>query len=231
MDQDDAGAAFREFVAIIRALRTPGSGCPWDLQQDHRTLRPYVVEEAYEVLDAIDRGDDRGLCEELGDLLLQVVLHAQVAADRGAFTIAAVVRGVAEKMVRRHPHVFDRTAVSGADEVVRNWEAIKAAEERAAGAAPADAFDRIPESLPALSRAQRILAKVGPAGTTADDLAAARTGLDRLEQGAVPEAALGDVLLALCRLAGRLGHSAEDSLRGANRRLIEQTRAAGREGD
>jgi len=128
MDLDEAAQAFREFVAVIQALRTPGTGCPWDLEQDHQSLRPYLLEEAHEVLDAIDRGDDSDLREELGDLLLQVVLHAQVADDRGAFAIADVVRGITNKMVRRHPHVFGAERVSGPDEVRRNWERIKAAE-------------------------------------------------------------------------------------------------------
>ena len=133
MDLDQAARAFRDFVSVIQALRTPGTGCPWDLGQDHRTLRPYLPEEAGEVLDAIDRGDDRSLQEELGDLLLQVVLHAQVADDRGAFSITEVVRGITEKMVRRHPHVFGSVRVSGPDEVRRNWEQIKAAERQAKG--------------------------------------------------------------------------------------------------
>jgi MazG family protein len=138
MDLEAAARAFRDFVSVIQALRTPGTGCPWDLEQDHRTLRPYLVEEAGEVLDAIDRGDDQSLREELGDLLLQVVLHAQVADDRGAFSITEVVRGIAEKMVRRHPHVFGSVRVSGPDEVVRNWEQIKAAERQAKGAGRTD---------------------------------------------------------------------------------------------
>src|SRR6516225_8351823 len=128
MDLDEAAKAFREFVSVIKALRTPGTGCPWDLEQDHRSLRPYLVEEACEVIDTIDRGDDRAFREELGDLLLQVVLHAQVADDRGAFCITDVVRGIAEKMVRRHPHVFAGLRVSGPAEITRNWEQIKAAE-------------------------------------------------------------------------------------------------------
>jgi MazG family protein len=130
MELDEAAKAFREFVAVIKALRTPGTGCPWDLEQDHRTLRPYLVEEAHEVLDAIDRGDDAALCEELGDLLLQVVLHAQVAGDRGAFAVTDVVRGITAKMVRRHPHVFGSVRVSGTEEVRQNWERIKADEAR-----------------------------------------------------------------------------------------------------
>src|SRR5437868_11528798 len=120
MELDAAAAAFREFVAVIKQLRTPGTGCPWDLEQNHLSLRPFLVEEAYEVLDTIDRGDDGGLREELGDLLLQVVLHAQVADDRRAFDITQVVRGIAEKMVRRHPHVFGAAPVSGSAEVLRN---------------------------------------------------------------------------------------------------------------
>ena len=129
MNLDTAAQSFREFVAIVQALRTPGTGCPWDLEQDHHTLRPYLLEETYEVLDAIDRDNDAALQEELGDLLLQVVLHSQLAADRGAFTIADVIAGIAAKMVRRHPHVFGSVKVSGSAEVVRNWEAIKAAEK------------------------------------------------------------------------------------------------------
>jgi tetrapyrrole methylase family protein/MazG family protein len=130
MDFDEAAGAFREFVTVIKALRTPGTGCPWDLEQTHQTLRPYLTEEANEVLDAIDRGDDHALSEELGDLLLQVVLHAQLADDRGAFSITEVVRGITEKMIRRHPHVFGSVKVSSADEVVRNWEQIKAEEKK-----------------------------------------------------------------------------------------------------
>jgi len=158
MDLDEAAQAFREFVAVIKALRTPGTGCPWDLEQDHRTLKPYLIEEAYEVLDAIDRNEDRSVREELGDLLLQVVLHAQIADDRGAFSITEVVRGIAEKMVRRHPHVFGSVRVSGSAEVLRNWEQIKAAEAREKGQArsPGDSLTRLPEGLPALLRAQRL---------------------------------------------------------------------------
>jgi MazG family protein len=130
-DLDAAAGVFREFVRIVQALRTPGTGCPWDLEQDHHTLKPYLTEEANEVHEAIDRGDDRALQEELGDLLLQVVLHAQLAADRGAFSITEVVRGIAEKMVRRHPHVFGDVKVTSSEDVRRNWEQIKAAEKRA----------------------------------------------------------------------------------------------------
>ena len=131
MKVDEAAQAFREFVTVVRALRTPGTGCPWDLEQDHRSLRPYLLEEANEVLDAIERGDDSSLQEELGDLLLQVVLHAQLAADRKAFSITEVVQGITAKMVRRHPHVFGSVKVNSVEEVKQNWEHIKAAEKQA----------------------------------------------------------------------------------------------------
>jgi tetrapyrrole methylase family protein/MazG family protein len=131
MDQDRAASAFREFVAVIKKLRTPGTGCPWDLEQTHQTLKRYPVEETNEVLAAIDGGDDRAFCEELGDLLLQVVLHAQVAEDRGAFSIADVVHTITEKMIRRHPHVFGSVQVKDAADVVNLWEQIKAAEKEA----------------------------------------------------------------------------------------------------
>src|SRR5262245_22106224 len=182
MDLDEAAGAFREFVSVGKALRTPGTGCPWDLEQDHHTLRPYLVEEAYEVLDAIDRGDDRALRDELGDLLLQVVLHAQLADDRGAFSVTEVVRGIAEKMVRRHPHVFGSTRVSGPAEVVQNWEQIKAAETHAAGGerSRADALARIPEALPALLRAQRVGEKAARAHPDGGPAAAA---LDKVREG------------------------------------------------
>jgi MazG family protein len=134
MNLDEAASSFREFVTVVKALRTPVTGCPWDLEQTHQTLRQYLVEETQEVLDAIDHGADAPLQEELGDLLLQVVLHAQLADDRGAFSIVEIVRGITAKMVRRHPHVFGSVRVSGSAEVVRNWEQIKAAERQAAEA-------------------------------------------------------------------------------------------------
>jgi MazG family protein len=224
MDLDEAAVAFRELVSVIRALRTPGTGCPWDLEQDHRTLRPFLVEEAYEVLDAIDRGDDRALEEELGDLLLQAVLHAQIADDRGAFSIAAVARGIAEKMVRRHPHVFGGVRVNSSGEVLRNWEEIKAAEKRAAGvvASDADGLADVPDALPALLRAQRLGAKAARFGGTLETCPT--EALTALDAAPDKERALGEVLFALCQLARRLGINAEDSLRGANRRFIERCR-------
>jgi MazG family protein len=231
MDLDEAATAFRELVSVIRTLRTPGIGCPWDLEQDHRTLRPYLIEEAYEVLDAIDRNDDRGLCEELGDLLLQVVLHAQIADDRGAFSIAEVARDIAAKMVRRHPHVFGGVLVNGSAEVLRNWEKIKAAEKAARGGTTtaADALASVPEALPALLRAQRLGQKAARTQGGADAPTGVQEALSTLETSPDREHALGEILFGICQLARRLGVNAEDSLRAANRRFVESVRRSGEE--
>ena len=251
MDLDEAAKAFREFVSVIRALRTPATGCPWDLEQTHQTLRPYLVEEAYEVLDAIDRGDDSALRDELGDLLLQVVLHAQLADDRAVFSITDVARGITEKMVRRHPHVFGHVQARDAGEVRRNWEQIKAAERRDAGgeSSQAEALARVPEGLPALLRAQRLDEKATPGdegrGALEPLLRKLRQHLAALQaqasaggpgDGAAGQTVepldvqIGRLLFDLCRLARRLGVSAEDSLRAYNRRFVEQGREDGSPG-
>lgn len=252
MDRDEAAKTFRELVTVIKALRTPATGCPWDLEQTHQTLRPYLVEEAYEVLDAIDRGDDRSFQEELGDLLLQVILHAQLAEDRGVFSITEVVRGITEKMVRRHPHVFGSVRVSGSAEVLRNWEQIKAAETEGENAAPSRAagLARLPQGLPALMRAQRVGEKAAKVHFDGRSLAAvveqvravfaqleerARTAADGSAPaevaGGLPDELrarlahqLGELLFSLCQLARWLGVSAEDSLRACTRQFVERFR-------
>ncbi len=254
MDLDEAAAAFREFASVVKALRTPGTGCPWDLEQDHRSLRPYLVEEAHEVLEAIDRGDDRAMQEELGDLLLQVVLHAQLADDRGAFSITEVVRGIARKMVRRHPHVFGSVRVSGSAEVLRNWDEIKAAEKQSQGDAGGDALGGLPAGLPALLRAQRLGEKaarahrdwsslaevveqvraefaglvneIGPAAGAVPAEAARTVSSERRER---LERTLGDLLFGLSQLARWLGLGAEDSLRAGNRRFVDRFRGMERQ--
>src|SRR5688572_17973901 len=129
-DPDGAAAAFGAFVRLIARLRAPG-GCPWDREQTHESLKPMTIEEAYEVLEAIDGGDDEHLAGELGDLLLQVVFHSQIAAEQGRFTVRDVAHRVSEKMVRRHPHVFGTETAETPAEVLRNWESIKAEEARA----------------------------------------------------------------------------------------------------
>jgi MazG family protein len=251
MDLDAAAQAFREFAEVVQALRAPETGCPWDLEQDHLTLRPYLIEEAYEVLEAIDHGNDRAFCEELGDLLLQVVLHAQVAADRGAFSITDVIRSIIAKMVRRHPHVFGTVKVNDSEEVRRNWEQIKASEgrDKDGSASVTGAFAELPAGLPALLRAQRLGEKAARVHFDWDSLAAVVARMrddfadlnEYLCTPAVRPTAeaqpnrpgdvrgpmareLGDLLFTLCQLARWLDIGAEDSLRDSSRRFVERWR-------
>jgi MazG family protein len=216
----DAAEAFGRFVAIVKALRTPGSGCPWDLEQDHRSLRRYLLEETCETLDALDRGDDPELREELGDLLLQVVLHAQVAADRNAFTIAEVVAEISDKMVRRHPHVFADGKARDSAEVLAEWERIKAAEKPTT---PRQAVDRLPAELSALHRAQRVLDKLREDPETDLAFASLRASLTALNMHRNDlERRFGDLLLGVCRLARGMGVDVESALRARTRRLIDE---------
>ena len=143
---------FYKLVQVMKRLRGK-KGCPWDHEQDHESLRPYLLEETYEVLEAIDKQDDEEMSEELGDLLLQIVFHAQIAAERGKFTIDDVARKIVEKLERRHPHVFGKTKVSGSDEVLQNWEEIKKDEGKVSVLAG------VPDHLPALLRARRVQEK------------------------------------------------------------------------
>ena len=214
------GEAFEELVRIMHRLRSPG-GCPWDGEQTHDSIKPYLIEEAYEVVDAIDARDDGELCGELGDLLLQIVFHAEMAAEANRFTIADVIQAISEKMVRRHPHVFGDTRVSGADEVVRNWSRIKAEERR--DTQDTSALAGVPRAMPALLRAQRIGEKAGHAGFDWSDasgvLAKLREELDELTDAVrsgdrnAAEAELGDLLYAATSLARHLRLSAEDAVK------------------
>jgi MazG family protein len=231
---------FDDLVGIMARLRGPG-GCPWDREQTHTSLRPYLLEETYEVLDAVDSGVPDRLREELGDLLLQVVFHAQMAAEAGTFTIGDVVAGLAEKLVRRHPHVFGTARVSGAQAVVARWEEIKR-DERAQAARPdahprgpdgtgepagetRGALDGLARTLPALMLAQHMQARAARAGFTWPDLRAAidkvREELDELERAAAggpPEHAadeLGDLLFTVANLSRYLGLDGELALRAA----------------
>ena len=152
---------FDRLVAVMARLRSQ-EGCPWDQEQTHQSLRPYLLEEAYEVLEAIDAEDDEELCSELGDVLLQVVFHAQVATERDSFTIDDVCAAIVDKLVRRHPHVFGDVEVDDAEQVVVNWERIKRSERN--GAEPGSTLDGVPRHLPALLRAQRIQDKASRIG-------------------------------------------------------------------
>lgn len=225
------GEAFEELVRIMHRLRGPG-GCPWDGEQTHDSIKPYLIEEAYEVVEAIDARDDRELCTELGDLLLQIVFHAEMAAQEGRFTVADVIAAISEKMVRRHPHVFADTQVSGADEVLRNWSRIKAEERQTA--ADSSALAGVPRAMPALLRAQRLGEKAGHAGF---DWADTRGVLDKLREEvdeldaalasgdrAAAQRELGDLLYAATSMARHLRVSAEDALKGAADRFSTRFR-------
>lgn len=204
------------FADVVAALRAP-DGCPWDREQTHRSLLPYVVEEAHELVDAVEDGGDSAICEELGDVLLQVVLHAQIAAERGAFTLQDVADGIRDKMVRRHPHVFGGASVDDASQVEANWKQAKRAEGRST-------LGGVPRSLPALARAQRIASRARGVGF---DWPSHDEALDKLDEecGELREAVssgdivraedeLGDVLFMAACMAARLGVDPSRALRG-----------------
>src|SRR5215470_6148887 len=215
-------------IDIMAALRTPGSGCPWDLEQSFATIAPYTIEEAYEVADAISRGDLEHLREELGDLLLQVVFHARMAQEAGAFDFGDVVLAITEKLLRRHPHVFGETRGLSSDAVKELWEQIKAAEkaEKVGSADPAGALAGVPVALPGLTRALKLQAKAGKVGFDWNDaravLAKIREEADEIEQeiagGRQDEAAaeVGDLLFAVVNLARHLDVDPEAALRATN---------------
>ncbi len=217
--------AARELLRLLDVMRRLREGCPWDREQDLRSLRPYLVEETYEVLDAMDADDLGALREELGDLLFQIVFQSCIAEERGAFGMAEVIAGIAGKLESRHPHVFGELGRIDAETALRNWAAIKKEERRRAGVARPSALDGVPRDAPALLRAERLSEK------------AARTGFDWRERGGVRakideelrelddaiaggdrvriEEELGDVLFSLCNLARWMGTPAEGALRGA----------------
>ena len=150
--------AINDLLEVMTKLRSP-KGCPWDREQTHRTLRRHAIEEVYELIDAIEAGDDHEMAEELGDLLLQVVFHCQLARERGSFDFEKVTRQLVDKLIRRHPHVFGTTKVRNVDEVWANWEKIKKAEKHGTQHARHSALDGVPKHLPALLRAEKLLKK------------------------------------------------------------------------
>lgn len=217
--------SFDELIAIMSRLRAPG-GCPWDREQTHASLRPYLLEETYEVLATLDAGDIAKLPEELGDLLLQIVFHSQIATRDGEFQLADVVRGITTKLIRRHPHVFGEVSVADADEVTRNWEKLKAAERAEAGQRAADPFAGIALALPALSRAQEMQRRAVRYGFRWLDRAAAwaefEAALAEWRAAASDEArarTFGDALFALASVAQIDSLDAESALREANTRF------------
>jgi uncharacterized protein YabN with tetrapyrrole methylase and pyrophosphatase domain len=197
-------APLNDLLTVMARLRSP-QGCPWDREQDHMTLRFHAVEEVYELIDAIEAGDDQEMVEELGDLLLQVVFHCQLANERGAFDFQEVARRITEKLVRRHPHVFGNLKVKNVDEVWANWEKIKKAEKHGTRHARPSALDGIPKHLPALLKAEKLLKKARKANLS-PATAASRTPATK--------PALARKLFELAQTAQAKGWSAEELLRG-----------------
>lgn len=235
--QDLAGFAY--LVSVVRQLRDPERGCPWDLKQTHQSLRPYILEEAYELVDAIDSGDIGHIKEELGDVLLQVALHAQLATDASAFDIEDVAQGIAEKLVRRHPHVFGDVEVDSAEEVTANWEKIKQTEK---GEAPQSVMDNLPRGVPALSRALKVSKRAVGEGFEWPDFdslwACVMSEYDEfkevLDDGAPFEALedeLGDILFATVNLARYKGIDPELALNKATEKFIRRYRTMERLSD
>ena len=198
-------AAIDDLLKVMARLRAP-KGCPWDREQDHLTLRRHAIEEVYELIDAIEAGDDHEMAEELGDLLLQVVFHCQLAKERGAFDFEKVTRHLVDKLIRRHPHVFGTTKVKGVDEVWANWEKIKHGEKKGTRHERPSALDGIPKHLPALMRAEKLVKKAVKAG-----LLNAPAG-KRSSSARAGKAGIAKQLFELAAYAQQRGWSAEELL-------------------
>lgn len=220
MTDSAASTPIEQLLEIMRRLRGPG-GCPWDREQSLESLKKNLVEETYEVIDAIDSGDRASLREELGDLLLQVVFQSQICAEEGAFTFQDVVRAIADKLVRRHPHVFGDVKVAAADEVLKNWDRIKAT-EKGADTPPRSAVAGIPRHLPALHKAQQVQLRAARVGfdwqESKDVLNKIEEELTEIKMAMASESAervrdeIGDLLFAVVNLTRFLGHEAEEVL-------------------
>jgi ATP diphosphatase len=229
-------------IEIMRALRQPVTGCPWDVEQTFATIAPYTLEEAYEVADAAERGDLVDLREELGDLLLQVVFHAQMADEQGAFDFGGVVEAITSKLIRRHPHVFGPRRDLTPDEVKGQWDAIKAEEKaeravrRAAAGLPDDsaksALDGVPDALPALTRAVKLQSKAAKVGFDWDavgpvldkieeEIAEAREALASGRAARIEEE-IGDLFFAMANLARHAKVDPEEALRRANAKFVRR---------
>ena len=227
---EDRIGEFQSLIDIVARLRGPG-GCPWDAEQTHESLKRNLLEECYETLEAIDDGDPGELAEELGDILVQVAFHAEIARAAGDFDIADVLAAINRKLIRRHPHVFADGSASDARQVERNWEQLKADERRQAGQPEPSAMDSVPAALPALSAAQLIQDRAARFGFDWDDVGGV---LDKLVEeirefrdAATDEERLdefGDVLFALVNVARWSGIQAEDALRQANAKFRNRYR-------
>jgi len=226
--------ALQQLIEVVAKLRSPDGGCPWDLAQTPQTLIPYVIEEAYETVDAIRSGDQKAIAEELGDLLLQVVLQAQIASEQGQFSLTEVAQGISEKLIRRHPHVFGDVEVNSIEEVRTNWEQIKDEEKGVAAQPPllSQKLSNYARSLPPLMAAMKISQKAAGAGFEWDsiegvwdkfheELAEFQEAL-QADDKAHQESELGDLLFTIVNLARWQGLDPGEALQGTNRRFIQR---------
>jgi MazG family protein len=230
----DRGQNFPELIDVMRRLLGP-DGCPWDRKQTLDSLKPYLLEEAYEVLDAIDHGTPEQHCDELGDLLMQIAFHCEIRRAEGAFVADDAIRAIVDKLIRRHPHVFGDASADTPDKVTAQWSRIKEEERKQrSGDAPVPArtLAGVPAAMPALSRAQQLTARAAQVGFDWPDAASCREKvseeteeLDRAIAEGDADAIrdeLGDLLFAVVNLARKLGCDAEDCLRGTNRRFVDR---------
>jgi XTP/dITP diphosphohydrolase len=234
-DKVDTLAALQELIEVVARLRSPDGGCPWDLAQTAETLTPYVIEEAYEVVDAIKSGDKSAIAEELGDLLLQVVLQAQIASESGQFSLKEITQGISQKLIRRHPHVFGDVSVTSVDEVRQNWEQIKAKEK---GESSPDApklsakLARYGRTLPPLTAAMKISQKAAAIGFEWENIQGVwekfHEELGEFQQALAEEtparqqAELGDLLFTVIQLARWHNLDPSAALQGTNQRFVQR---------
>ncbi|MDP9196592.1 MAG: nucleoside triphosphate pyrophosphohydrolase [Pseudomonadota bacterium] len=226
----DAGERIHHLLGIMARLRTPGTGCPWDLEQDFSTIAPYTLEEAYEVVDAIDRNSPEDLREELGDLLFQVVFHARMAEEKGWFSFADVAQAITDKLVRRHPGIFGQDQVTTSEEQKEKWEEQKAAEKARKGGS-GKTLDGVPLALPALTRAVKLQEKSARVGFEWRDISGIFAKLDEeiaelkeeVRKDAPPPDALseeiGDILFVVSNIARNLKVDPETALRRAGQKF------------
>ncbi|QNP28438.1 nucleoside triphosphate pyrophosphohydrolase [Cylindrospermopsis curvispora] len=228
--------ALQELLDVVAKLRSPEGGCPWDLAQTQTSLTPYIIEEAYEVVDAISTGEQSAICEELGDLLLQVILQAQIASEKGDFSVKEVAEGIAQKLIRRHPHVFSDVKVENVEQVRQNWDEIKAAEKGQTMATQklSDKLNRYRRSLPPLNAAMKISQKAAEVGFEWSDIKEVwdkfheeLAEFDQALAGETPErqeSELGDLLFAIIQLARWYNLDPARGLAGTSLRFVQRLR-------